>query len=172
MVDIIIDGLTECLTDKNGNIYDTEYCLVRKTITKAEANRLKEEGWLFDWSKPHRNGFEIYQLFIQGDDTVQGMIALKHNRTEFFTHVDIVESAPFNRGGNGKYIGVGGHLFAIACKCSWQVGNDGYVQFYAKTNLIEHYKKTLNAQNIGGQNMIIDSEASMQLVKKYFGEEW
>jgi hypothetical protein len=30
----------------------------------------------------------------------------------------IVETAPHNYGHNGKYIGVGGHMFAIACQCS------------------------------------------------------
>ena len=71
-----------------------------------------------------------------------------------------------------KYIN-SAHLFAIACKLSWEVGNEGFVQFLAKTKLIEHYQKTLNAQIIGGQSMMIDSVASLHLVKKYFKEvDW
>ena len=37
-------------------------------------------------------------------------------------NVDIVETAPHNYGHNGKYEGVGGHLFAIACKVSMESG--------------------------------------------------
>ena len=62
MVDVIIDNLTNCLIDSNGVEYDTEYTLVKKTITKAHAAKLKEEGWQFDWSVPQRQGCEIYQL--------------------------------------------------------------------------------------------------------------
>ena len=62
--------------------------------------------------------------------------------------MDIVEAAPFNVGSGGKYKGVGAHLFAIACKLSWDVGNEGYVQFTAKTDLVNHYIKTLNAKCI------------------------
>lgn len=44
---------------------------------------------------------------------MQGRIALKHIRDQYYTHVDIVEAAPFNIGKTGKYKGVGAHLFAI-----------------------------------------------------------
>lgn len=50
------------------------------------------------------------------------MIALKHIRDQYYTHIDIVEAAPFNVGHAGKYKGVGAHLFAIACKLSWDEG--------------------------------------------------
>ena len=82
-----------------------------------------------------------------------------------------MESAPYNIGHNGKYNGVGAHLFAIACKLSWNEGNEGYVQFVAKTNLIDHYKKTLGAKLIENQSMYIDSYNSLKLIKQYFKEE-
>lgn len=102
---------------------------------------------------------------------MQGMIALKHIRDQFYTHVDIVEAAPENIGHLGKYKGVGAHLFAIACKLSWDVGNEGYVQFTAKTNLVEHYRETLGARNIDSQKMFIDSYGALKLIKTYFPEE-
>lgn len=131
---------------------------------------LKSQGWKFDWSVSHRNGYDVYQLFVEGDNDIQGMIALKHIREQLYTHVDIVESAPFNMGHEGVYKGVGAHLFAIACKLSWEAGNEGYVQFTAKTDLIEHYAQTLNAHLIDGQNMYIDSYGALSLIKKYFKE--
>lgn len=171
-IDIEIDGLTNCLVKRaSGEECDTQYRLISKTITKAEAENLIKEGWLFDWSIPHSLGFEIYELLLGGTEERQGMIALKHIRDQLYTHVDIVESAPKNRGKNGVYQGVGAHLFAIACKLSWDVGNEGFVQFKAKSNLVEHYQKTLNAQNIDEQNMFIDSYAALNLIKKYFSTE-
>lgn len=108
--------------------------------------KMNEEGWLFDWSIPHSNGYEIYELLLKNTNERQGLIALKHIRDQLYTHVDIVESAPHNLGSKGIYQGVGAHLFAIACKLSWDVGNEGFVQFKAKSNLVEHYRDTLNAQ--------------------------
>ena len=80
---------------------------------------------------------------------------------------DMVE----NIGHLGKYKGVGAHLFAIACKLSWDVGNEGYVQFTAKTNLVEHYRETLGARNIDSQKMFIDSYGALKLIQTYFPEE-
>ena len=99
------------------------------------------------------------------------LIAIKHLKNELFTHVTLIESAPFNIGSKCEYKGVGGHLFAIACKLSWEAGNEGYIQFIAKTNLIEHYAKSVGAKLIENQAMYIDSYNSIKLIKKYFKEE-
>ena len=142
-----------------------------KTISKKDAVALQRKGWKFDWSIPHQHDYEVYELLLKDDTQVQGMIALKHIRDQFYTHVDIVEAAPENIGHLGKYKGVGAHLFAIACKLSWDVGNEGYVQFTAKTNLVEHYRETLGARNIDSQKMFIDSYGALKLIRTYFPEE-
>lgn len=171
-IEILIDSFTDCLVcNRTGKKYDTEYRLITRPITKHEAAVLKSQGWKFDWSTPYRNGYEIYELFLENDDTVQGMIALKHIPEQYYTHVDIVESAPFNVGKNGKYRGVGAHLFAIACKLSWDAGNEGYVQFTAKADLVEHYKETLNAKNIDWHTLYIDSYGAVALINRYFKGE-
>ncbi|MBE6340444.1 MAG: hypothetical protein J6Y72_10485 [Bacteroidales bacterium] len=168
-IDILIDSLTNCLEKRETNeLCDTEYRLVVKTINKIKATELQHRGWRFDWSAPHRNGYDIYELLTVNDEEVQGMIALKHIRNQYYTHIDIVEAAPHNIGQKGKYKGVGAHLFAIACKLSWLVGNEGYVQFKAKTNLIEHYKETIGAQCIDSQNMYIDTYGALKLINTYF----
>ena len=82
--------------------------------------------------------------------------------------MDLLESAPFNLGRNKIYEGVAGNLVAYVCKISFQHGFDGYVSFTAKTRLIEHYQKTLNATIFGGQLMIINTLAASVLVDKYF----
>ena len=170
-INIYIDSLTNCLVcAKNGVKYNTEYRLIGGRISKKRAMELKKKGWKFDWSIPQKNGYDIYELLLRNDEVAQGMIAIKHIKNQFYTHVDIAEAAPFNVGNNREYRGVGAHLFAIACKLSWDVGNEGYVQFTAKTDLVEHYKKTLNAQCIDGHTLYIDSYNALKLINKYFKE--
>ena len=171
-IDIQIDSLTNCLVCREtGEQLDTEFRLVLKTISKKDAAALQRKGWKFDWSIPHQHDYEVYELLLKDDTQVQGMIALKHIRDQFYTHVDIVEAAPENIGHLGKYKGVEAHLFAIACKLSWDVGNEGYIQFTAKTNLVEHYRETLGARNIDSQKMYIDSYGALKLIQTYFPEE-
>jgi len=67
--------------------------------------------------------------------------------------MDLLENAPFNLGRNQLYEGVAGNLVAYACKISFQNGFAGYVSFTSKTQLIEHYQKSLNAINFGGHNI-------------------
>ena len=170
-VEIMIDSLINCLvSSETGEERDTEYRLVTRTISKESATELMNQGWKFDWSIPHENGCEVYELMLEGDEEIQGMIAIKHIRDQFYTHIDIVEAAPFNVGHNGRYKGVGAHLFAIACKQSWEAGNEGYVQFTAKTDLVEHYKMMLQAKQIDWHTLYIDSYGAWTLIKKYFRE--
>ena len=171
-IDIYVDSLTDCLLcSETGKLHDTEYRLVRKAISRYEASLLKMNGWKFDWSIPHQNGYEIYELLLKENNEVQGRIALKHIRNQYYTHVDIAEAAPFNVGRNGKFKGVGAHLFAIACKLSWDVGNEGYIQFTAKSDLVHHYQETIHAKQIDWHNMYIDSYGAIRLIKLYFKEE-
>jgi hypothetical protein len=80
----------------------------------------------------------------------------------------LVERAPFNKGKTKVYAGVPGNLVAFACKLSFQRGHDGNVSFIAKTQLIEHYEKSLGAIHFGGRVMIIETKSALQLINKYF----
>jgi hypothetical protein len=42
------------------------------------------------------------------------------------------------------------------------------LDFRSKTQLIEHYIKTLGAYHFGGHLMIIETEAAQKLVSQYF----
>lgn len=80
----------------------------------------------------------------------------------------MIENAEFNRGKAKLYEGVGGNMFAFACKVSKDSGFGGFVSFISKTSLIEYYTKTLGAQRAIGQRMVIlDTEAEI-LIRKYF----
>ena len=80
----------------------------------------------------------------------------------------LVESAPFNKGKTKVYSGVPGNLVAFACKLSFQRGHEGNVSFLSKSQLIEHYEKTLGAFHFGGRVMIIETKAALKLINKYF----
>jgi len=83
--------------------------------------------------------------------------------------IDIIETAPHNFGHYGKFMGVGGHLFAFACKQAYDNGYD-YIYFDSKTPLIEYYKKVLGAVQLGSsQRMIIEDEAFANLLNAYYG---
>lgn len=171
-IDIEIDSLTNCLVSKDGEEFDTEYKEFRKNITAVDAKKLQKDGWVFDWSKPQKDGYSVYGLYIVGSDELEGLIAFKQDRENYFTDAFLVESAPHNRI-DKRYKGVGGHLFAIACRESFDAGNDGYVAFVAKTNLVEYYRNELGAESIGsdGRKMVITTLPASNLVKKYFKEE-
>jgi hypothetical protein len=87
---------------------------------------------------------------------------------EDHVYMHLVESAPFNKGKNKIYTGVAGNLVAFACKLSFQRGHKGNVSFLSKTQLIEHYEKTLGAIHFGGRIMIIETNTALKLINKYF----
>jgi hypothetical protein len=80
----------------------------------------------------------------------------------------LVESAPFNKGKTKVYVGVPGNLVAFSCKLSFQRGNEGYVSFFSKSQLVQHYIDTLGAMHFGGRIMIIHTIAALKLIKKYY----
>lgn len=171
-VDVPIDAITDCLTEaETGKTYPTDYHQITKKITAKTAKELILAGWRFDWSLPQKNGFQVIKLSLMDSSVLQGLIALAHYPDLKFTQIDLVEAAPFNVGANGKFRGVGAHLFAIACKLSMENGNEGFVRFTAKTNLVDHYAKTLGAVAIDSQNMYIDTKGALRLIQKYFPEE-
>ncbi|MHC9540935.1 MAG: hypothetical protein AB9903_15655 [Vulcanimicrobiota bacterium] len=159
-----------CLIVRETNeIIYTEF---REIVKAGEIKKIsKEHRWDFDWTlqwKKKESNSEFYALTIEGETETQGIIELRKEQGAI--EATLVESAPGNRGSTGKYRGVGGHLFAIAVKRSYEIGNDGYVFFDAKTALIGHYKKELGASVIRGNRMYIDGRAAKKLFNTYFEE--
>jgi len=147
---------------------------VRAVIKEIKYSKNEFKKWLFDWSKTEKKGYKILALYVEGDNRIQGLISIRENPQNMTIEIDIAESAPFNSSYNKKvkseeYKGVGICLFTEVCKRSFENGYDGYVEFMAKTNLIEYYKKELGASLIGSQRMIIETSASKKLVDKYYG---
>lgn len=78
--------------------------------------------------------------------------------------MNLVEGAFFNRGKDKVYGGVGGNLFAFACKISKDLNFDGFVSFIEKTALMEYYNRKLGATRAIGQRMVIVDKDAMNLI--------
>lgn len=166
-IDVIINELTNSLRHSvTGEILRTEVLLV----LKGDLKKIKRKNWEFDWGKEFRDeNKQLFKLVISNDaEVIQGLISLEDKGDHIFMH--LIESAQFNKGKKKLYIGAPGNLVALACKLSFERGYDGFLLFKSKTNLIEHYKKTLGEQIFRGDYMVLDSNASRDLRIKYFPE--
>ena len=128
----------------------------------------KSRGWTFNWKTEFNDpAKEVYKLNIVNNSTIiQGLISLEIKADHIYMH--LVENAPFNRGKSKMYSGIAGNLVAFACKLSFQRGHQGNIAFISKTQLIDHYVKTLGAFHIGGRVLAIESKAAQILIDKYF----
>jgi hypothetical protein len=165
-LDFIIDQLTNSIENViTGDSFKTEISILLKSELKFVT---KKNGWLFDWRKELKEpSRDIYKLTIVGNPSIiQGLISIEVKQDHVFMH--LVESAPFNKGKIKMYSGVPGNLVAFACKVSFQRGNVGNVSFISKTQLIDHYEKTLGAFHFGGRIMIIETDAALKLIDRYF----
>jgi len=167
-LDFEIDSLTNSIVNTfTGDSFETNIT----RLTKADLKTVtKKKGWLFNWAQELRhNDREVYKLTIVNNPTViQGLVSFTVRADNVFMH--LVESAPFNIGQNKIYEGVPGNLVAFACKASFKNGLQGFVSFFSKTKLIDHYVKTLGAYHFGGHLMVISTDPAQILVDKYFKE--
>lgn len=161
-----IDKLTNSIENiVTGDSFQTEI----HELTATDLKKItKKNGWLFDWKKEAKEeGIKVYKLCIKENPTIiQGLIGLRV--MEAWIYMDLIESAPFNRGKTKMYAGVLGNLVAFACKQSLDYGFDGEISFLAKTKLVSHYEEMLGASHIGGGLMIIYARDAEKLISKYF----
>lgn len=161
-VNIEIDKLTNSIENVvTGESFETEF-------SKVTSKEIIKKDWLFDWHKELKDkSTEIYKMTtIENKNIIQGLVSIKTR--ENFIFVNLVENAKFNRGKSKIYVGVGGNLFAFACKLSKERGFEGFVAFDAKTTLVKHYYETLGAEKATGQRMYISDENASRLINQYF----
>lgn len=165
-LDFIIDKLTNSIENVfSGDSFSTDITVLSNSDLKTVS---KKNGWLFNWRDEFKMpARDVYKLTIVNNPTIiQGLISLEVKSDHVYMH--LVESAPFNKGKTKIYSGVPGNLVAFACKLSFQRGHEGNVSFISKTQLIDHYEKTLGAIHFGGRIMIIETQAALRLINKYF----
>jgi hypothetical protein len=165
-LDFEVDKLTNSIENViSGDSFSTDITLISLNDLKSVT---KKNGWQFDWKlefkQPEK---DVYKLTIVNNQSIiQGLISLEIKADHVYMH--LVESAPFNKGKKKVYAGVPGNLVAFACKLSFQRGFDGNVSFFSKSKLVQHYIETLGAIHFGGRIMIIDTNAALKLINKYF----
>ena len=165
-LDFIIDLLTNSIDNVvTGDSFATEISILTTNDLKTTT---KKNGWLFNWKNEFKEpARDVYKLTIVNNPTIiQGLISLEVKSDHVYMH--LVESAPFNKGKTKMYSGVPGNLVAFACKLSFQRGHEGNVSFLSKTQLVDHYIKTLGAFHFGDRVMIIETQAALYLIQKYF----
>lgn len=165
-LDFQIDKLTNSIENiTTGDSFQTEVSLLTRNDLKTIT---KKNNWVFDWKHELMQAErEVYKLTIVGNPTiVQGLMSIEIKSDYVYLH--LVENAPFNKGKSKMYAGVPGNLVAFACRLSFQRGHEGNVSFLSKSQLIEHYERTLGAFHFGGRVMIIETKAALKLVEKYF----
>jgi hypothetical protein len=164
--EFIIDKLTNSIVNTiSGDSFQTDVLLATESDIKEIS---KKKGWNFNWKTEYDDvAKEVYKLTIENNpNIIQGLLSLTIESDHIY--MSLLESSPFNIGKKKLYEGVAGNLVAYACKLSFQKGYEGFVAFTAKTELIEHYEKTLGAFHFKNQRMIIETKASRILVEKYF----
>jgi hypothetical protein len=165
-LDFEVDKLTNSIENViSGDSFATDISIVTKTDLKETT---KKNNWDFNWREEYKQPErDVFKLTIVNNPTIiQGLVSLEIKSDHVYMH--LVESAPFNKGKHKVYSGVPGNLVAFACKLSFQRGHKGNVSFHSKTQLVDHYVKSLGALHFGGRLMIIDTKASLILINKYF----
>lgn len=167
---IEIDELVPCLREhKTGKLIKTE-------VVELKRNQLKrytvKNNWNDNWSQRPSNE-HIFGVFIEKDTTPQGLISLRYD--EGGTYIASASTAPWNNkllvGENQKYLGVGGHLFALAVEESLKHNGYGTVYGFAtNSKVLEHYKEHFGAIHIPIQHeyqFIIEGKDSKKLLDTY-----
>jgi hypothetical protein len=165
-LDFIVDKLTRSIENRvTGDSFPTEIT----HLTTADLKQVtKKNGWNFNWkTELNYNDREVYKLTIQNNpNIIQGLMSLRIEND--YIYMPLIESAPFNKGREKTYLGTPGNLVAFACRLAFQKGFSGFISFHSKTQLLDHYTKSLGAYHFGGHLMIINTEAAKKLVDKYF----
>ncbi|KAF0200020.1 MAG: hypothetical protein FD170_3814 [Bacteroidetes bacterium] len=168
-LDFVVDKLTNSIENIiTGDSFTTEISVVTRNDLKLTS---KKNGWVFNWlaefKQPER---DIYKLtIVNNPNVIQGLLSVQVKSDHIYMH--LIESAPFNKGKAKMYAGVPGNLVAFACKLSFQRGHDGNLAFISKSQLIKHYQETLGAVHFGGRLMIIETQAALKLIDKYFNNQ-
>ncbi|WP_054677897.1 hypothetical protein [Lacticaseibacillus sharpeae] len=137
------------------------------TITSPHADSLHKAGWLFNWSLTA--GTTVVAITLPGSNEFQGLVS--YDNDDNFVNLDLIESAPYNRGKNRRFYGVGRALFAIVAQASFDYGDDGFILLKPKTRVREHFSTDMGAKEIGNGKQYIDTTSAIQLLNTFKGDD-
>ena len=167
-IDIKVDEFVPCLKDaKTGEILPTIVEPIDKSQLKGYNNK---NGWYVNWSQLEKEGCKIQAVKVKGSDIVEGLVATSFDEQMKATYINYIVAAPHNQKPHKKYVGVGGHLFAVAAEEALKTANGDMVGFAANEKLVKYYTEELFAEYIGiihpGQ-VIWDSVSCKKLLEMY-----
>lgn len=176
LLDIWIDDVVSCLKDaETGELKDTVVFRVETRSFLKGYN--KKNGWHINWYDIAKDE-EVYVLALKDDMSVQGLIALHRDEDAKAVFMSYACTAPKNNkhdNGSQKYVGVGGHLFAIASDKSMQWGYGGVTHgFAANKELFEHYIKVFSAEPLCFMHVyqILINEVAAKKLLEVYNYEW
>lgn len=172
MINVIIDEFTPCLKDaKTGELVQTEVIRVRRKTFLRKYN--KKNGWYVNWETLADEN-EIYALVVEGSVDIQGLVAIAKDQDMKAVYITWMCTSPENNkliSDDVKYLGVGGHLFAIAAQKSVEYGYDGFMYgFAADQKLLDHYIKAFDGEYIGmlhPYQFAIDERSAAKIMEVY-----
>ncbi|MCD8018808.1 MAG: hypothetical protein LUF92_04270, partial [Clostridiales bacterium] len=137
----------------------------------------KKNGWYVNWDTLADEN-EIYALVVEGTVNIQGMVAITKDNDSKAAYIAWMCASPESNkliNDNVKYLGIGGHLFAIAAQKSLEYGFDGYMYgFAANQTLLNHYIDVFHAEFIGilhPYQFAIDENNASKIMEVY-DYEW
>ena len=174
-IDIWIDEIVPCLKDTETN--SIEETVVFKIESRTYLRKFqKNNGWHINWHEIPKN-VEVYALALKRDNTIQGLVAIRNDKDSYAAYLHWACTAPHNNKhefAHQKYIGVGGHLFAIAADKSIEWGYEGAIHgFAANEDLLQHYIKIFHAEYLGmlhQYQFFIDEVQAKNLLEVYHYE--
>lgn len=176
MIHVFIDEFTSCLKEQEtGDILETEVIRVKRKSFLSKFN--KKTGWYVNWETLVDEN-EIYALVLKGTVDIQGLVALQKVEDYGAVYISWMCAAPQNNlmiSDRKKYIGVGGHLFAIAVERSIDFGFEGAVTGNAANKeLVHHYEEVFGAVCLGLLHpyQIFIDEQNAGKIKEVYDYEW
>lgn len=174
-IDIWIDEIVPCLKDTvTGEIKET---VVFKIESRTYLKKFqKDNGWHINWNEIP-NDVEVYALALKDDNSVQGLVGVRNDKDSYAAYLHWACTAPQNNkfeNGTQRYVGVGGHLFAIAADKSIEWGYEGVMHGYAANEeLLKHYITVFHAEYLGLQHQyqfLVDEHEAKKLLEVYHYE--
>ena len=177
-----IDKYVPCL------IRNSDKAVVRTFVSEASDADLRgynsRTGWCVNWQKDMRidklTGRPIrrYKLLVEDNDEIQGLLGLvEPEEPGEPLSVSWAVANPNSQSrvvgvGNKEYIGIGGHLFAVACEKSKELGLDGeWVGFARNSDLDRYYVEKVGLDDLGGGRVAMSREKAEEIMSIY-NYEW
>ncbi len=121
----------------------------------------------FNW-KEEFNRYKVFKLTTEENPKIiQAFLSFQDD--DGFVYVSKIERANFRK--FKVYEGILEVSFAFCCKNSFDLGHNGFISFFAKSELTHFYRNRFNAQQIGSsQRMFINTIEAKKLVDLYYEE--